>query len=132
MKKTLLAILTTLAALVGLTMSAAPAHAYEVWIDTDQATCTYDNPGVNPVASKADLYLTDDGRLRLRGELWNDGAARNWDWQIYHDGDLSFSGSATGGFTISRKLVDFSGTDNIRFRVRNDARTVDCNSYVSD
>lgn len=118
----LIALMATIVATLTMTLIASPANAV-----TDNGSCTYDNSGVNPVSTSLTVVVGDGGRFYVTGELWNDGENRTWDWQMFHNGSLSFDGTKTGGgWAVERTMVNFNGPDTIEFRVRNAARTVDC------
>lgn len=120
-KIALVTILTALLVFVGV----SAANATEV-----NAPCTYDNGGINPVNSKLKVTTDSDGRLVVRGELYNDGIARDWDWTMKHNGELSDSGSFTGNTVVLRTMINFSGIDNVRWIVENDAQTIHCEALI--
>ncbi len=69
---------------------------------------------------------TDNGRIEVEGEVDSNRNGQTWKWRIRHNGNVSARGTRSthapsGSFSVTRRLVDASGTDSIGWRARNPA-----------
>lgn len=110
----------------GTLLIAAPASATEV-----NAPCSYGQSGINPVASKLKVTENANGEIVARGELYNDGINRDWDWTFRHNGDMSARGDGKGNFVVSRVMINFTGPDAVKWIVENNAGTVRCEATIN-
>lgn len=100
---------------------------------SNDATCQYDTSNPNKVAGSLSVtYVSGDiDRLNAVGKIYNDGANRTWNWTMFHNGSVSAQGTVTGGSTITRTMLNFAGTDTVRFSFDNAAGTVHCDATVN-
>lgn len=73
---------------------------------------------------------TDDGRLRVEGQVEDAAPNSRWRWRLLHDGRTSARGKARadGGGTVDvdRTMVNGSGPDRVGWRARSLARGQIC------
>jgi len=118
MKKILMMVVTIFAVLALTVGPSSAASCYcSPWDYFQQVDC-----GSAPMTGHLAINkggTTDAPRLYVEVAI-NDagsGAPHNWNWYIYHDGDLSASGGDSGDFQYHRLLVNFvGGPDYIKFK----------------
>jgi hypothetical protein len=78
----------------------------------------------------------DDGRLEVEGRIYTNHRGQPWNWQILHDGGVSYRGKTktsgeSGSLKITRRVVDSPGTDRIGWRAVNPRSGQKCHGSVS-
>lgn len=66
----------------------------------------------------------DDTRIEVEGEVDSNVNGQIWSWRIKHNGSVSAKGTGkthapSGSFSVTRRMVDLSGTDSFLFRAVN-------------
>lgn len=77
-----------------------------------------------------------DGGIEFEGEVDSNRNGQVWSWRIKHNGSLSAHGQATtrgpsGSFSVERRMVNLSGTDNFVFRAVHGASGQVCRGTLS-
>jgi hypothetical protein len=78
----------------------------------------------------------DGGRIEVEGEVDANHVGQVWHWRILHDGNVSYRGVKTtsgpsGSFSVTRRVVNMSGTDSIGFRAVNRATGQTCRGHLA-
>mgnify|MGYP003552627133 CR=1 FL=1 len=109
-------------------LAAAPAHA-----GGDEVINTGNCSGTADWKVKAKFR---DGGIEFEGEVDSNRNGQVWSWRIKHNGSVSAHGQSTtrgpsGSFSVERRMVDLSGTDQFVFRAVHNATGQVCRGTLS-
>lgn len=107
MKKIMLTMASVITALI---MLAGPATAggscfCSPWDYFKQNDC-----GTSSATGHLAINKGDGDRIWVEGSVNDVGNPDGWDWKLWHNGTVSYSGSETGDFTKQKILVNLVGS----------------------
>ena len=77
----------------------------------------------------------EDGRIEVEAEVDSNRVGQNWNWTLFHNGNVTSSGTSTtagrsGSFEVRRVRANRAGTDTFRFYARRPGTQQICRGVV--
>ena len=77
----------------------------------------------------------ENGRIEVEAEVDSNRVGQNWNWTLFHNGNVASSGTSrttapSGSFEVRRVLANRAGTDTFRFYARRPGTQQICNGTV--
>lgn len=125
-----ISVLAIFTSVIGFTASPARADALLAY---DSLSCSYQSSGQTQVLGNMKVYSItgDSSEFKVVMSVTSDPAGRTWTWKLLHNGSTSASGTKTGMFSVTRHVLDYPGSENLRFRLQNSQGTIDCSAYAT-
>lgn len=128
--KRILMMLAACAAVLGIGVGPATAGGAcycSPWDYFKQVDC-----GSAPQTGHLAINKDNSDHLWVEGDI-NDagsGAPHGWSWDLYHNGDRSFSGAGQGSFTVHREMVNLPGqSETVKFVAVSGSKT--CSATIT-